>query len=349
MPGTLPARSVKTATAASRELMTSPTASRARADAARARAEQRRTEAEAERLRLAVRQQADILARLQADLDRRRGLERTGAITHEELAHAEAAVREAGDALASAQAAARAATSAADAMTASAEAAEAAVAAAQAQANSISTGTQAAQAGRARAAADVAAARGQLASADALVAGYTEATHPDVLRAAARVRQAELDLARTRLVAPFAGVVARRSVQVGQRLGPGTAVMTIVPVNQLYVDANFKESQLSRVMPGQAVTLHADLYGRSVTYHGRVVGVGGGTGSAFALLPAQNATGNWIKVVQRVPVRVALDPAELAAHPLRVGLSMHADIDLHPPGPSSQSARTPASTAAARR
>jgi membrane fusion protein (multidrug efflux system) len=114
---------------------------------------------------------------------------------------------------------------------------------------------------------------------------------------------------------------------VGQRVAPGATVMRVVPVNQLYVDANFKEGQLAKVRTGQAVTLTSDLYGDEVAYHGRVVGFSGGTGAAFALIPAQNATGNWIKVVQRLPVRVALDPKELAAHPLRVGLSMTASID----------------------
>jgi membrane fusion protein (multidrug efflux system) len=104
--------------------------------------------------------------------------------------------------------------------------------------------------------------------------------------------------------------------------------MTIVPVGSVYVDANFKEGQLNHVRPGQPVELTSDLYGSDVTYHGRVVGFSGGTGSAFALIPAQNATGNWIKVVQRLPVRVQLDPKELAAHPLRVGLSMEAKIDI---------------------
>jgi membrane fusion protein (multidrug efflux system) len=123
-------------------------------------------------------------------------------------------------------------------------------------------------------------------------------------------------------------VITRRNVQVGQRVAPGTALMLIVPVDALYVDANFKEGQLDRVQIGQPVTLTSDLYGSGVEYHGKVVGLSGGTGGAFALIPAQNATGNWIKVVQRLPVRVALDPRELKAHPLRVGLSMDAEIDV---------------------
>jgi membrane fusion protein (multidrug efflux system) len=171
------------------------------------------------------------------------------------------------------------------------------------------------------------AASGNLAANNALIQGTTIDTSPDVLAAAARVRQARLDLDRTVVRAPIDGVVANRTVQVGQRIAPGATVMRVVPVSQVYVDANFKEGQLTRVKPGQPVTLTSDLYGGDVEYHGRVAGFSGGTGSAFALIPAQNATGNWIKVVQRLPVRVILDPKELAAHPLRVGLSMNAEID----------------------
>ncbi|OJW63860.1 MAG: efflux transporter periplasmic adaptor subunit [Sphingomonadales bacterium 63-6] len=170
-------------------------------------------------------------------------------------------------------------------------------------------------------------ASGNLAANDALIRGTTAETSPDVLAALARLRQAQLDLDRTVIRAPVDGVIASRTVQVGQRVAPGATVMRIVPVTQVYVDANFKEGQLTRVKPGQPVTLVSDLYGSSVEFHGRVVGFSGGTGSAFALIPAQNATGNWIKVVQRLPVRVALDPKELAAHPLRVGLSMTAEVD----------------------
>ncbi|WP_313808897.1 HlyD family efflux transporter periplasmic adaptor subunit [Sphingobium sp.] len=171
------------------------------------------------------------------------------------------------------------------------------------------------------------AAAGNLAANDALIRGATADTAPDVLAAAARVRQARLDLERTVIRAPVDGVIASRAVQVGQRVAPGATVMRIVPVQSLYVDANFKESQLAKVRPGQRVTLTSDLYGGSAAYHGRVIGFSGGTGSAFALIPAQNATGNWIKVVQRLPVRIALEPGELAAHPLRVGLSMTATVD----------------------
>jgi membrane fusion protein (multidrug efflux system) len=172
------------------------------------------------------------------------------------------------------------------------------------------------------------AAAGDLAANQALIEGTTVGTHPAVLAAQARVDRARLDLERTVVRAPVDGVVTRRSVQVGQRVAPGATVMSIVPVAQLYVDANFKEGQLTRVRPGQAVVLTSDLYGSGIVYHGRVAGFAGGTGASFALIPAQNATGNWIKIVQRLPVRVILDPAELSAHPLRVGLSMDAEIDI---------------------
>ena len=162
----------------------------------------------------------------------------------------------------------------------------------------------------------------------ALTAGTTEASSPEVMAARAARDQAKLDLARTVIRAPISGVVTRRQVQVGQRIAAGTALMTIVPTDHLYVDANFKEGQLKRVRPGQPATLTSDLYGGDVVYHGRVAGLAGGTGAAFALIPAQNATGNWTKVVQRLPVRIELDPKELAAHPLRVGLSMDAEVDV---------------------
>jgi membrane fusion protein (multidrug efflux system) len=184
-----------------------------------------------------------------------------------------------------------------------------------------------AKAGLAQANSTRVAASGQLAANQALVSGANANTAPEVLAARAKVDQAKLDLARTTIRAPFDGVVTRRNVQVGQRVAPGAQLMLIVPLNQLYVDANFKEGQLTRVKVGQPVELKSDLYGGGVKYHGRVIGFSGGTGSSFALIPAQNATGNWIKVVQRLPVRVALDPKELQAHPLRVGLSMDAEID----------------------
>ncbi|RDU97378.1 efflux RND transporter periplasmic adaptor subunit [Trinickia dinghuensis] len=172
------------------------------------------------------------------------------------------------------------------------------------------------------------AAQQQLASNRALTANTTIATHPNVLAAAAKVRDAYLNNARNVLPAPVTGYVAKRSVQVGQRVSPGTPLMAIVPLESVWVDANFKEVQLKHMRIGQPVELTADIYGSSVVYHGKVVGFSAGTGSAFSLLPAQNATGNWIKVVQRLPVRVALDPAELRAHPLRIGLSMQVDVDI---------------------
>jgi membrane fusion protein (multidrug efflux system) len=162
----------------------------------------------------------------------------------------------------------------------------------------------------------------------ALIAGTSVDTSPDVAAAKAALDQARLDLSRTVIRAPIDGVVTNRQVQVGQRVAAGNPVMTIVPVGAVYVDANFKEGQLARVRPGQPATLVSDLYGSKTVFHGRVVGFAGGTGSAFALIPAQNATGNWIKVVQRLPVRIALDRQELASHPLRVGLSMEVTLDV---------------------
>lgn len=172
------------------------------------------------------------------------------------------------------------------------------------------------------------AAQSNLEASEALIKGTNQSTTPDVLVAQARVDQARLDLQRTEIRAPLDGVVARRSVQVGQRIASGASLMRVVPLSQLYVDANFKESQLADVKVGQKVSLTSDLYGKKVEYTGTVIGFSGGTGAAFALIPAQNATGNWIKVVQRLPVRIRLDPKQLAEHPLRVGLSMEATIDI---------------------
>ena len=225
-----------------------------------------------------VRARAD-LAKAQDDLTRRQTLSASGAVSGEELNHAQSAVSNGKAALAAAEAA-------------------------------------------------LVAAQQQLATSRALTDGATVETHPNVERAAAKVREEYLDFARTALPAPVAGYVAKRTVQVGQRVAPGAPLMSIVPLDQVWVDANFKELQLRNMRIGQPVTLTADAYGKSIVYHGRVAGLGVGTGSAFALLPAQNATGNWIKVVQRVPVRIALDPAELAAHPLRVGLSTEVRVDV---------------------
>ena len=172
------------------------------------------------------------------------------------------------------------------------------------------------------------AAREQLTSNQSLTEGTSVSEHPNVARAAARVREAYLAVQRAALLAPLDGHVAKRTVQVGQRLQAGAPVMTLVALERPWVDANFKESQLQRIRIGQPATLTADVYGQKVVYHGTVSGLGAGTGAAFALLPAQNATGNWIKVVQRVPVRVSLDEAEVKAHPLRVGLSMLVEVDV---------------------
>lgn len=160
-----------------------------------------------------------------------------------------------------------------------------------------------------------------------LIKGTTIIKHPNVVQAIEGVRKAYLDLVRTNIKAPVSGYISKRSAQVGQVIAPGTFLMTVVPLNDLWIDANFKEKQLRKIKPGQAATLHADLYGSSVIYHGRVTGFSGGTGSAFSLLPAQNATGNWIKIVQRLPVRIDLDPKELREHPLRIGLSMEVTVD----------------------
>ncbi|WP_066335616.1 HlyD family efflux transporter periplasmic adaptor subunit [Azohydromonas lata] len=186
----------------------------------------------------------------------------------------------------------------------------------------------AAQAAVAAAESAVQAAREQLASSQALTDNTPVQEHPNVTRAAARVREAHLALQRTELSAPVDGYVARRSVQLGQRVQAGAPLMSVVTLGQSWVDANFKEVQLRKLRIGQSATLEADVYGSKVEYHGRVVGLGAGTGAAFALIPAQNATGNWIKVVQRVPVRIALDPKELQEHPLRVGLSMDVTVDV---------------------
>ena len=211
------------------------------------------------------------LARAQDDLQRRQSVSNPGAVSKEEVEHAQTAVRTAAAALRAAQE--------------------------------------------------------QLASNRALTDRTTLAAHPDVARAAASYRAAYLAFARSALPAPVDGFIARRAVQVGQRVAPGTPLMAVVPLDQVWVDANFKENQLRHVRVGQPVALYADLYGTRVRYDGKVAGFSAGTGAAFSLLPAQNATGNWIKVVQRLPVRIALEPAQLAAHPLRIGLSMSVSVD----------------------
>jgi membrane fusion protein (multidrug efflux system) len=222
--------------------------------------------------------QADI-ARANDDLNRRQSLVGNGAVSKEELNHAQTQLANARSALGAAQA-------------------------------------------------GVTAAREQLASNQAMTEGTSVEQHPSVQAAAAKVREAWLASQRAALLAPVDGYVAKRTVQLGQRVAAGAPLMSIIPLNQVWVDANFKESQLRKIRLGQPVKLTADLYGKKVEYSGTVAGLGAGTGSAFALLPAQNATGNWIKVVQRVPVRVTLDPKQIATNPLRVGLSMDAEVDV---------------------
>ncbi|UUX95806.1 efflux RND transporter periplasmic adaptor subunit [Aquabacterium sp. J223] len=192
---------------------------------------------------------------------------------------------------------------------------------ANAQLTAARSGVQAAQSA-------VAAAKEQLLSAESLTDNTSVEQHPNVQRAAARVREAYLALKRVDLPAPVDGYVAKRNVQLGQRVQAGAPLMTVVGLQDLWVDANFKESQLRQLRIGQPATLTADVYGEKVEYHGVVEGLGAGTGGAFSLLPAQNATGNWIKIVQRVPVRIALNREQVAAHPLRVGLSMEARVDV---------------------
>jgi membrane fusion protein (multidrug efflux system) len=169
----------------------------------------------------------------------------------------------------------------------------------------------------------------QLKTTSALVDDTVVSSHPDVMSAAAQVRQAYLNNSRSTLIAPVTGYVAKRSVQLGQRVQPGTALMAVIPLDQLWIDANFKETQLRDMRIGQPVDIVADLYGSDVKFSGTIDSLGAGTGSAFALLPAQNATGNWIKIVQRVPVRIHVNAEELAKHPLRVGLSTQVDVNLH--------------------
>ncbi|MFS2166601.1 efflux RND transporter periplasmic adaptor subunit [Variovorax sp. Varisp62] len=225
-----------------------------------------------------VKAQSDI-AKAQDDLQRRRALSGNGAVSKEELNHAETQLDTAKSQLAAAQA-------------------------------------------------GVVAAKEALVSNQSLTEGTSVAQHPSVLAAAAKVREAYLATQRVAMPAPVDGYVAKRTVQLGQRVAAGTPMMSIVPLNQLWVDANFKEVQLRNIRIDQPVKLTADVYGKKIEYSGKVAGLGVGTGSAFALLPAQNATGNWIKVVQRVPVRIALDPEQLKSNPLRIGLSMDAEIDI---------------------
>ncbi|MHA4838774.1 HlyD family secretion protein [Sphingopyxis sp. MSC1_008] len=199
--------------------------------------------------------------------------------------------------------------------------------AARAALASASAARDLAAAGIASAEATRGSASGDLGAAEAVVRGTTINSAPDVAAAEARLEKAKLDLARTVLRAPVDGIVTNRQVQVGQRIAAGAPIMVLVPIATAYVDANFKESQFEDIRIGQPVELTSDYYGGDVVYRGKVIGIAGGTGAAFSLIPAQNATGNWVKVVQRLPVRIALDPKQLKDHPLRVGLSMEATID----------------------
>ncbi len=192
----------------------------------------------------------------------------------------------------------------------------------------------------ARAALEVAVKQADAARAGLL--GVNLASHPLVMAARADYVQAWLAVRRNALLAPVSGYVAKRNVQVGSRVTPGTALLSIVPLDQVWVDANFKESELRDIRVGQSAVITADMYGDKIEFHGKVLGLSAGTGSAFSLLPAQNATGNWIKVVQRLPVRIALDPKELLSHPLRVGLSTIVKVDVSEKNGAALGAAVPA-------
>lgn len=223
-----------------------------------------------------IRAREIAVAQASADVARRRGLVASGAVSAEELAHAETA-------LAAAQAA-------------------------------------------------LAASRDNAVRSRTPIDSSSIRDNPQVVAAAAQLRQAYLGVQRASIVAPVSGYVAKRTVQLGQRIAPGTPLMAIIPLNGVWVDANFKETQLKKLRLGQGVELTSELYGDDVVFHGKLASLGMGTGSAFSILPAQNASGNWIKIVQRVPVRIALDPKELQAHPLRLGLTMSVKVNLHDKG-----------------
>jgi len=190
-------------------------------------------------------------------------------------------------------------------------------------------------------------ARAQLASAHSSVSGTDPTTHPQVLLAEANLRAAWLARQRTAVLAPVSGYIVRRTVQLGEQVGPGTEMLAIAPLESVWVDANFKETQLSKLRIGQPVSLTADLYGTRYRFHGKVLGLAGGTGEALAVLPPENASGNWIKIVQRLPVRIGLDPRELRDRPLFLGLSMDVDVDVHDTNGASLT-QTPAWPAALR-
>jgi membrane fusion protein (multidrug efflux system) len=219
----------------------------------------------------AVTQAAAQLAEARGDLQRRQGAAAQGAVSGEELSHAQDQVRVA--------------------------------------------------------VANLALARSRQAQSRNTVQGTTVDTNPAVLAAIAAYRRAAITVGHMHVTAPIAGVVAQRTVQIGQQVAPGTPLMAVVPLDRLWVDANFRETQLKDLRIGQRATIVADMYGGDTVYHGRVVGLGAGSGNAFALLPPQNASGNWIKITQRVPVRIMLDSRELRANPLRVGLSVATTVD----------------------
>lgn len=244
----------------------------AEAELARTVRQVRATYAEADQLRAMIQERETDLKKAQSDYGRRQALVSDGAVSGEELAHAQDTIAQARAALQAAQR--------------------------------------------------------QLEATLTHIEGTTLQDHPDVLAAAAKLRDSSLALRRTTIRAPVSGIVAKRSVQVGQHINAGSPLLAVVPLDDVWIDANFKESQLKDVRVGQPVTVHADLYGNDVEYTGSVAGLSAGSGSAFALLPSQNASGNWIKIVQRLPVRIVLDSAELKEHPLRVGLSMHAKIEV---------------------
>ena len=245
----------------------------AEARLARAVRQTRTVFANRDQLEAVVAQRRADLSKAQSDLDRRKDLTKSGAVSAEELSHAQEALSAARDGLVAAQ---------------------------------------------------------KNLDASAALTGQTGVPdNPDVQAASTDVERAYLALRRTSIHAPVSGYIAKRTVQLGERVAPGgQPLLSIVPLERLRGEANFKEVQLSQMRIGQPVRIVADLYGGRVEYHGTVAGLGLGTGAAFALLPAQNATGNWIKVVQRVPVRIALDPKELEAHPLRVGLSTRARVEI---------------------
>jgi membrane fusion protein (multidrug efflux system) len=217
-----------------------------------------------------VKASADV-ARASSDLVRRRGAAKEGAVSGEELDHADETVRTANAALALA--------------------------------------------------------RSQHAEAEAAVQGADIETNPDVQAAVAAVRRAAIIRNHMHLTAPEDGVIAQRVVQLGQQVSPGAPLMAVVPLHRVWIDANFRETQLADLRVGQPVTLTSDAYGAHTVFHGKVLGLGAGSGNAFALLPPQNASGNWIKIVQRLPVRIGLDPSELDRNPLRIGLSVTVEVD----------------------